>query len=783
MAKFQIPVLRTRWRSRNLHRWSPPSRWAISRRGAGSPPARTAGLRTPDLDDTVGIPRLSPDSAGEPALPAWDIFGKLSNSGDDQPDPQRAVSTSFISRAGASALVVISNDGDIDSARNGETGFYVDDMRIVSLFRFRLNGAPCRLQSSSTDSTLSYFAFTYCSAAHDHIGLTVTYTFGESDLWISMETTNSGSGIEDISIDVDFAADFFDTFYVRFPPKGPRGTLHPAKLGTSGQSVEYDTLDGRRLRSAIEASEHPVGSQAGTMRFVRTLQSGETWKLVFQAGAQASTVDVESWTKAWDVLKHSRLAAFAGGCNVRSTNADVNSWLTRAEADLSIMTVTLDTGPYPVAGLPWFAVPFGRDGLITGLQTLQFSPQIMKGVLLHHAKYQATEIDTFRQAWPGKTMHERRLGETSRARLNPFYCYYGSVDTTILFVICVHAYWVRSGDDALLRSLWPQVDLALQWMSDYGDQDGDGFIEYAADPGQGLANQGWKDSWDAIMHEDGTFPRGPIALCEVQGYAYSAWRAGSEMATALGFEKRAEFCGSAAEVILARFDASFWQEDKGYYALALDGDKNPCRVRASNMVHLPWCEVVPAHRAASILADALSAPLFSGWGIRTLAAGEARYKPDLYHRGPCWPHEMAIAAWSASNVRSAGAVESILSATLETAKAFNYRLPELFCGYEREAGVAPVEYKSANLIQAWTAGIPFSLIQSALGIVVDGRTSHVTIDPLGLPPEWGDVTVENVQVGAGSFSVKVSREASGKHAVKIVRSEGATFTIADNARE
>lgn len=777
MPKLPIPVLRTRWRSRDPRRWSSPSRWAISKAVAGSPSARVARLRISDSDDIPDIPRKASESAPEASLAQWDVFGKLSNAGDDQPDPQRAVSTSFISRAGATALVVISNDGDIDSSRNGETGFYVNDMRIVSLFRFRLNGAACKLESSSKDSTLSQFSFRYRSATLDHVELTVTYTFAESSLWIKLDTTNTGTEICDVSLDVDFAADFFDTFYVRFPPRGPRGTLHPAKTGISGQSIEYDTLDGRRLCSAIEASEPAAHSRAGSMSFMRSVQAGEPWTLVFQAGAGVTTPKAGSWTQAWETLKRGRQAPFEGSCHVRSTDADVNRWLTRAAADLSIMTVPQQTGPYPVAGLPWFAVPFGRDGLITGLQTLLFSPQIMKGVLLHHAKYQATQTDPFRQAWPGKTMHERRLGETSRARLNPFYCYYGSVNTTILFVICVHAYWVRSGDHALLRSLWPHVDLALQWMSDYGDQDGDGFIEYAADPGKGLANQGWKDSWDAIMHEDGTFPCGPIALCEVQGYAYAAWQAGREMATELGLPERARFCDAAARVILTRFDNAFWQEDKGYYALALDGDKKPCRVRASNMVHLPWCGLVSADRARSIMAEALSAPLFSGWGIRTLAEGEARYKPDLYHRGPCWPHEMAIAAWSGANAKSAEAVERILSATLAAARAFNYRLPELYCGYERIGDIPPVEYKSANLIQAWTVGVPFSLVQSALGLVVDGRTAHVTISPLGLPHGWGAITIENVQAGSGSFSVRVARKKSGKYAVDVLRSEGATVTI------
>jgi glycogen debranching enzyme len=473
---------------------------------------------------------------------------------------------------------------------------------------------------------------------------------------------------------------------------------------------------------------------------------------------------------------------FANSARIETPDARLSSWLEVSQVDLCALTACLDTGLYPYAGLPWFAVPFGRDGIITGFETLQLNPSIMRGVLRFQAKNQARKVDVVRQAAPGKIMHERRLGETSRAGLNPFERYYGGVDTTPLFVMAVGAYWRRTGDNATLESLWPNVDLALRWISDYGDMDHDGFVEYAADPGMGLANQGWKDSWDAIMDENGDYPVGPIALCEVQGYAFAAWRAGEAIADHLGLHERAAFCKEAADRLYEQFNAVFWQEDLGIYALALDGKKKACRVRASNMAHLSWCGIVPPDRGQRILSELMGERLFSGWGIRTLAEGEKSYRADLYHRGPCWPHEMAIAGWSAERVRDYDALRKLTETTLDTAEAFDFRLPELFCGYPRVNGTPPVKYKSANPWHAWAAAVAFSHVQSSIGLRVDAAASKVFLDTSGLPPEWAPIAIYDLQVGGGVVSFRIAPSGTAgerKYDVEITSHAGDPIQIHD----
>jgi glycogen debranching enzyme len=428
--------------------------------------------------------------------------------------------------------------------------------------------------------------------------------------------------------------------------------------------------------------------------------------------------------------------------------------------------------------LPWYTLPFGRDGLIAGFQTLEINPSIMKGVLLFQAKHQASIVDLRRQAAPGKIMHEMRLGETSQIDLNPFGRYYGGVDTTLLFVIAVHAYWRRTGCDAMVQELWQNVDLALRWLSDYGDLDGDGFVEYEADP-EGLTNQGWKDSWDAIMHANGELAKGPIALCEVQGYAYAAWRAGGAIAAYLGLRERAAFCDAAAEKLYRAFNDIFWLEDLGIYALALDGAKRPCRVRSSNMAHLPWCRIVPKDRGRLVMKQLIAEPLFSGWGIRTLAQNEKLYKADVYHRGPCWPFELAIASWSAIALEDRDVVRIIASASLDAAEAFGFRLPELFCGFQRIGNVPPVHYKSANPMHATAAGVAFAQIQSVLSLDVVAHTHEVFVDASCVPSDWLPLSIHGLQLSESSISFRIEQNGLDAFNLQVLHRQGRPIALRD----
>lgn len=708
----------------------------------------------------------------------WERFGKLRNDDVDQPDPQRHIFTSCIFRAGSSALAVISEDGMIDSSKSGEAGVYVEDMRVVSNLSFTINGEQPVVTASKKDELQSLFSFSFqISVPNVEVG--IDYTLGDDILLARLRLKSMGGTPVPLITDFTFAADHYDTFYVRFPPKPERGILHPAIPDAHGQLVRYDSIDGRVMQSFIRFSERPYHTPDGKLRFSKILSPTQEWQIVIRAGQDCRVPYPHSLEETSHALRMQRQLVFANSAKIETANPRLTQWLLQSGNDLSALTANLDTGFYPYAGLPWFAVPFGRDGLITGFETLGINPSIMRGVLLHQAKHQAREEDVFHQAWPGKIMHEMRLGETSVAGLNPFNGYYGSIDTTLLFVMGVEAYWRRTGDDSIMKLLWPNVDAALHWMNKYGDLDGDGFIEYAIGSGLGLTNQGWKDSWDAIVHENGDFPEGPIALCEVQGYAYAAWRAGQAMAGHLGLHERAAFCGKAADRLYERFNKVFWQDDLAIYALALDGEKKPCRVRASNMGHLPWCGIVSPDRAQRLVDELMGDRLFSGWGIRTLAEGEKRYRADLYHRGPCWPHEMAIASWSAGRIGDFNAIRKIAETMLDTAEAFKFRMPELLCGYPRSKGVPPVAYKSANPVQAWAAAGAFAAVQSALGLRVEAAKSELSINLEGLPRNWTPLTLSGLVVGGGIISFRVEPRDSKDLCIRILEQRGNAIKLRD----
>ena len=540
----------------------------------------------------------------------WDRFGKLKGD-DDQPDLQRNVSTSYIFRSGNSAFAVIGEDGYINAGAFGDTGMYVDDMRIVSRLTFLVNGQQPRLRYIGRDQLISKFVFRFVLASLEgHID----YTIGGNAIFARLRIINTDPVPAVVVVHFAFAADHYDTFYVRFPPSLKRGVLYSTENDEDGLCIQYDSIDGRTMRSFFRTSEKAEQTLDGGIQLSKNVSSQEEWDMFIQGGLSHQVPTRALWRQARGAIETERLRPFYDSASIETENPRLRLWLRQSGADFAALTATLDTGLYPYAGLPWFGLPFGRDGLIAGFQTLEINPSIMKGVLLFQAKHQAITVDPYHQAAPGKIMHEMRLGETSRAGLNPFDRYYGSVDTTLLFAIAVHAYWRRTGCDATVEKLWPSVDLALRWITDYGDLDGDGFVEYEFDPGMGLTNQGWKDSWDAIMHADGMLAKGSIALCEVQGYAYAAWRAGEAIAAHLGFRERATFCGAAAEKLYRNFNRTFWQDDLQLYALALDGAKKPCRVRTSNMAHLPWCGIVPKDRGQLVMKELLIRAAVLGLG-------------------------------------------------------------------------------------------------------------------------------------------------------------------------
>jgi glycogen debranching enzyme len=392
-------------------------------------------------------------------------------------------------------------------------------------------------------------------------------------------------------------------------------------------------------------------------------------------------------------------------------------------------------GLYPYAGVPWFSTPFGRDGVITALQTLWVNPTLARGVLAYLAATQADAVDTARDAEPGKILHETRSSEMAQLGEVPFGRYYGSVDATPLFVILAGAYFERTGDRAFLSAMWPHVERALAWIDRYGDRDGDGFVEYARRSPSGLVQQGWKDSQDSVFHADGSLAEAPIALCEVQAYVYDARLRAATIAEALDDGRRADQLRHQAEQLRVAFEEQFWCDEQQTYALALDGRKRRCMVRSSNAGHCLFGGIASPQRARAVAEGLVGSEMFSGWGVRTLSPTEARYNPMSYHNGSVWPHDNGLIAEGFSRYHLDDLIATPFGGLFDAAATMDaHRLPELFCGFHRRPGEGPTLYPVACSPQAWASGVVFQLIQSCLRLCVDADRHQLTIDRAILPP-------------------------------------------------
>src|SRR5262245_2512102 len=572
---------------------------------------------------------------------------------------------------------------------------------------------------------------------------------------------NYGLVAIEVSFSLRFDADFADIFEVRGTRRARRGRIMPPAVGGGTAVLTYEGLDGVMRRSRLEFSPAPHRLTATEAYFNVSLAPQEEalihLTMACEIGAELAQPPPPfevALGRASDDLRAIR----AGACDIFTSNERFNDWLNRSLADLAMMITETPDGMYPYAGVPWFSTPFGRDGIITALQCLWVNPNIARGVLGFLSATQADAEIPEQDAEPGKILHEMSHGEMAALLQIPFGCYYGSVDATPLFVMLAGAYYERTADRAFLESIWSNVERAVKWIDDYGDRDKDGFVEYYRHSPDGLVHQGWKDSHDAIFHADGSAAEGPIALCEVQGYVFAAKHAAAALATALGHTGRAEEWRRQADNLRDRFERAFWCDALSTYALALDGGKRVCHVRTSNAGHALFTGIACPERATRVGQTLLTDTSFSGWGVRTVAAGEARYNPMSYHNGSVWPHDNSIIAAGLARYRVKEGVLKILAGTFDASLFVELaRMPELFCGFHRRPGGGPTAYPVACSPQAWAAGAVFLLLQACLGLQIDAAKSQVCFDYPLLPEFLREVRIHDLRVGDGSVDLLLTR--------------------------
>jgi glycogen debranching enzyme len=681
-------------------------------------------------------------------------------------------------------FVVFDHFGDINPGGLGEEGLYHEGTRYLSSLLLDLEGdRPFLLSSTIRDEndqlSVALTNPDLVEAGRVRASLGTLHLAIKKFLWQGCcyqqcSITNHGLEPIDFYLVLHFGADFADIFEIRGMRRAARGQDLPPVVSGSEVTLSYRGLDGVVRRTRMRFAPLPSLLTAGSARFDLTLnpkqQAGLEWsvgcdrepnssRLVsFSVARREALADVERY-KSWS-------------CRLVTSSDQVNAWVNRAVSDLHMMTTELPTGPYPYAGVPWFNTPFGRDGIITALESLWIRPSLARGVLAYLASTQATESNPAEDAEPGKILHETRNGEMAVLKEMPFGRYYGSVDATPLFVLLAGAYYERTADRAFIGALWPNIEAALRWIQEYGDRDGDGYVEYQRQSPVGLVHQGWKDSDDAVFHADGSPAEGKIALAEVQGYVYAALHAAATLADVLGHDERAATLRSQAEALRQEFEHDFWCEELSTYALALDGNKRPCRVRASNAGQCLFTGIAGSERAWRVARSLIQADSFSGYGIRTVAASEPRYNPMSYHNGSIWPHDNALVASGFARYGMGGLAAQIWSGMFEAALHFPLnRMPELFCGFPQSAGEGPILYPVACAPQAWSAASVFLLFQACLGLQVNAPEARVYFIRPQLPEAVSELRIHNLEVAGTTLDLLLLRHEQDV-GVNVLRREG-----------
>ncbi len=664
------------------------------------------------------------------------------------------------------SFAVFDQLGDINAAENTEQGLYYDGTRFLSRLDLSLfHGHPLLLSSTiSRDNAVFVGDLTNpdlrqgdtIAVKRGQIHVVRTRVLWKGQCVERIRVTNYSERRLEVPIDIAFDADFKDLFEVRGTRRARSGERLP-DITSPDYQMRYRGLDEVERRTRVRWSRQPDAVSQGSVAFIVRLEPRASAAIELAIGCEVAS-EVRPVVSFEEVIPATRAALAVHPeetCLVRTSNATFNRWLNRSLADLKMLMTQTPFGTYPYAGIPWYSAPFGRDGLITAFELLWMAPEVARGVLTFLADTQATATSEADEMEPGKIVHEMRGGEMAALGEVPFRRYYGSADATPLFVMLAAAYYERTADREFIEALWPHIVLAVEWMRNYGDRDGDNFIEYARHGDTGLIQQGWKDSYDSVFHADGELAEGPIAICEVQGYAYAAWMGASKLASVMG-DTRAHEWQIRGEQLRTRFEAAFWLDSLGTYALALDSKKRPCQVRSSNPGHCLFAGIASGDRADRVCATLMEDASFGGWGIRTIAAGEARYNPMSYHNGSIWPHDNAIIAAGFSRYGFTRAASRVLDAMFDLSGVVDlHRLPELICGFERRGDEHPTIYPVACAPQAWAAGAVFMLLAAGLGLEIDAKAQRLSFSRAQLPRDVDWIELSNLSVGEGTLDLRL----------------------------
>jgi glycogen debranching enzyme len=675
---------------------------------------------------------------------------------------------------GGNVVLVTEPDGQIVSP--SDKGIYFLDTRLINSWQISANGVPWDLLNSGniTHYASRIFLTNGSIATEDgeiprhSIGLAIGRSLG-GGMHEDIDLTNYGPSTVRFNLEIAVRSDFADIFEVKAKRIVRRGKITSQWSATTARlKTTYRNRDfSRDVTICIRGSDSSAVYVNGRLSFEVELAPRGCWHAcllyVFADGDRHFEAPAECIEQCRESIVGERVQAWKSAVlKLRTSNEEIYRLFSQSVDDMAGLRLPIGGTDHmryvPAAGVPWFVALFGRDSLIASLQSMLVYPEFGEATLEVLAARQATERDDYRDAEPGKIMHELRLGELAHFKAIPHTPYYGTADATILYLIVLHAAWMATGNSSLLEKHLPTAERCLTWIDQYGDRDGDGFQEYATRSPEGYENQGWKDAGEALVNADGTLVKGPKALCELQGYVYDAWQCMAEIYQYLGNAQRADALRAKAKVLFERFNATFWDEETGFYAFALDGDKKKVTSVASNAGHCLWSGIIAPERAQRVASRLMQPDMLSGWGIRTLSAAHPAFNPFSYQSGSVWPHDNAFIALGFRRYGFAKEAAQLIREVSGAGSFFDrHQMPELYAGVQRNANNFPIQYLGANVPQAWAAGSAFAFLQAILGIQPDAPHDTLNVDP-SLPDWLPDLVLTDLRMGKRQFDLKFWRD-------------------------